>query len=95
MILRVPDLDDPLSPSSARVSSNPTYGTTFTRGFESLVPLYIHKILDPSLAFWAAALKRSMTYAFTHIGDFLLLLLLLLLLRPPPQISVSRPKFQS
>ena len=28
----------------------------------------------------AAAPKGSMTYAFTHIGDFLLLLLLLLLL---------------
>ena len=50
--------------------------------------------------FWAAAPKGSMTYAFTHMGDFLLLLLLLL--RPPPsnpsleaQIPVSRPKSQS
>ena len=35
--------------------------------------------------FWAAAPKGSMTYAFTHMGDFLLLLLhLLLLLCPPP-----------
>ena len=30
--------------------------------------------------FWAAAPKGSMTYAFTHMGNFLLLLLLLLLL---------------
>ena len=30
--------------------------------------------------FWAAAPKGSMTYAFTHMGDFLLHLLL----RPPP-----------
>ena len=44
----------------------------------------------------AVAQKGSMTYAFTHMGDFLLLLYLLLLLRPlPPQIPVSRPKFQS
>ena len=28
--------------------------------------------------FWAAALKGSMTYALTHMGNFLLLLLLLL-----------------
>ena len=35
--------------------------------------------------FWAAAPKGPMTYALTHMGDFLLLLLLLLLLlRPPP-----------
>ena len=52
--------------------------------------------------FWAVAPKGSMTYAFTHMGDFLLLLHLLLLLRPPPsnpsleaQIPVSRPKSQS
>ena len=44
--------------------------------------------------FWAEALKGSMTYAFTHMGNFFLLLLLLLLC-PPPQIPVSRPKFQS
>ena len=37
--------------------------------------------------FWAAAPKGSMTYAFTHMGDFLLLLLLLL--RPPPLKSQS------
>ena len=41
--------------------------------------------------FWAAALKESMTNAFTHMGDFLLLLLLC----PPLQIPVSRPKFWS
>ena len=46
----------------------------------------------------AAAPKGSMTYAFTHMGNFpLLLLLLLLLLRTPPppklhaHISASRP----
>ena len=33
--------------------------------------------------FWAAALKGSITYAFTHMGNFLLILLLLLLLRTP------------
>ena len=38
----------------------------------------------------AAAPKGSMTYAFTHMGDFLLLLLLLLLLRPSPLKSQSR-----
>ena len=42
----------------------------------------------------AAAPKGSMTYAFTHMGDFLLLLLLLLC-PPPPQIPVLTPKFQS
>ena len=48
----------------------------------------------------AAAPKGSMTYAFTHMWDFLLLLLLLLpLLRTPPppsheaHISASRPIF--
>ena len=41
--------------------------------------------------FWAAALKGSMTYAFTHMGDFLLLLLLLLLLLRTPPPPVSRP----
>ena len=42
--------------------------------------------------FWAAAPKGSMTYAFTHMGNFLLLLLLLLL-RPPPPASrpISQP----
>ena len=57
--------------------------------------------------FWAAAPKGSMTYAFTHMGDFLLLLLHLLLLRPPlksqprglnfslkAKIPVPRLKFQ-
>ena len=39
--------------------------------------------------FWAAAPKGSMTYAFTHMGNFLLLLLLLLL-RPPPLKSQSQ-----
>ena len=34
--------------------------------------------------FWAAAPKGSITYAFTHMGDFPLLLLLPLLPRPPP-----------
>ena len=56
------------------------------------------------LAFWAAVPKGSLTYAFTHMGKFLLLLFLLLLflLRPPPsnpslqaQILVSRPNSQS
>ena len=51
------------------------------------------KVLEPTLLeiqwlsvstlFWAAAPKGPMTYALTHMGDFLLLLLLLLLLRPP------------
>ena len=42
-----------------------------------------------------SAPKGLMTYAFTHMVNFLLLcLLLLLLLRlSPPQIPVSRPKF--
>ena len=38
--------------------------------------------------FWAAAPKGSMTYAFKHMGNFLLLLLLLLLLRTPPPPSL-------
>ena len=45
------------------------------------------------LPFWAAAPKGSMTYAFTHMGNFLQLLLLLL--RTIPQSPASRPKFQS
>ena len=49
-------------------------------------------------AFWAAAPKGSMTYAFTHMGNFLLLLLLLLRSPPPPSlqahISAWRPIFQ-
>ena len=32
-------------------------------------------VLSCFFFFWAAAVKGSMTYAFTHIGDFLLLLL--------------------
>ena len=49
----------------------------------------------------SVAQKGSMTYAFTHMGNFLLLLLLLLCLPPPSnpslkaQIPVSRPKSQS
>ena len=48
------------------------------------------------LPFWAAAPKEPMTYAFTHMGNFLLLLLLLLLRTPPPpslqaHISAWRP----
>ena len=54
-----------------------------------------HTLLFWVFAFWAAAPQGSMTYAFTHMGDFLLLLLLLLLRPSPPQIPVSRPKFQS
>ena len=44
-------------------------------------------------SFWAATPKGPMTYAFTHMGNFLLLLLLLLflLLRPPPDL---KPRFQ-
>ena len=56
----------------------------------------------------AAAPKGSMTYAFTHMGNFFLLLLLLLLLHPPlikfqsqgpnlsleAQIPALRPKYQ-
>ena len=38
--------------------------------------------------FWAAAPKGPMTYAFTHMGNFLLLLLLLLRTPLPP---ASRP----
>ena len=44
-----------------------------------------------NIPFWAAAPKGLMTYAFTHMGDFLLLLLLLLLLRPPPSKLISWP----
>ena len=45
-------------------------------------------------SFWAAAPKGSMTYAFTHMGNFLLLLLLLRTPPPPSlqaHISASRP----
>ena len=42
------------------------------------------------MPFWAAALKGSMIYAFTHMGNFFLLLLFLLLLRTPPPLA-SRP----
>ena len=43
--------------------------------------------------FWAVAPKGPMTYAFRHMGDFLLLLLLLLLLhlRPPPGLEALNP----
>ena len=40
----------------------------------------------PFPSFWAAAPKGSMTYAFTHMGNFLLLLLLL---RTPPPPSLQ------
>ena len=45
-------------------------------------------------SFWAAAPKGSMTYAFTHMGSFLLLLLLH---TPPPQVSrpISQPPGQN
>ena len=53
-------------------------------------------------AFWAAAPKGSMTYAFKIMGNFLLLPLFILLLCTPPsnpsleaQIPVLRPKSQS
>ena len=53
------------------------------------------------LSFWAAVPKGSMTYAFKHMGKFLLLLLLLLLSFVPPSnpslkahIPVSSPKSQ-
>ena len=42
------------------------------------------------MPFWAAALKGSMIYAFTHMGNFFLLLLFLLLLCTPPPLA-SRP----
>ena len=46
--------------------------------------------------FLAAALKGSMTYTFTHMGNFLLLLLLSPSVHPPLiQILASRPKSQS
>ena len=35
------------------------------------------RLMAEANAFWAAAPKGSMTYAFTHMGDFFLLLLLL------------------
>ena len=52
------------------------------------------------LCFCAAAPKGSMTYAFTHMGNFLLLLLLLFRTRPPPSLqahisasrSISQPR---
>ena len=60
------------------------------------------KLIELEIEGWsrAAAPKGSMTYAFTHMGDFLLLLLLLLLHASPSnpsleaQIPVSRPKSQ-
>ena len=36
----------------------------------------VHWSVGRLVPFWAAAPKGSMTYAFTHMGDFLLLLLL-------------------
>ena len=65
-----------------------------------MYPIVFPPLLNLSLfsPFWAAAPKGPMTYALTHMGDFLLfLLLLLLLLRPPPreaQILASRLKSQ-
>ena len=41
--------------------------------------------------FWAAAPKGSMTYAFTHMGNFLLLLLLLRTPLPPASRPISHP----
>ena len=64
-------------------------------GIRALSELIVIEVVGGSRA---AAPKGSMTYAFTHMGDFLLLLLL----RPSPsnpslkaQIPVSRPKSQS
>ena len=46
--------------------------------------------------FLAAALKGSMTYTFTHMGNFLLILFLCPSVLPPlTQILASRPKSQS
>ena len=44
--------------------------------------------------FWVEAPKESISYTFTHMGNFLLLLLLIPL-HTPPTIPVSRPNFQS
>ena len=38
--------------------------------------------------FWAADLKELMTYAFTHMGDFLLILPLLLFGQRPQRADV-------
>ena len=55
--------------------------------------VYSSATAEVPIPFWAAAPKGSMTFAFTHMGDFLLLLLLLLLLlrTPPPLPPASRP----
>ena len=50
--------------------------------------LHLAVSVAPSICHWAAAPKGSMSYAFTHMGNFLLLLLLLL--RPPPLKSQSQ-----
>ena len=81
---------------------------SFSRVLRDSTPRYVGPSVGPSIGrspFWAAAPKGSMTYAFTHMGSFLLLLLLLLR-TPLPQspgpylsleahIPASRPKSQS
>ena len=71
-------------------------------GTHSFVSTFFHSFFAHVLfAFWAAAPMGLTTYAFTHMGNFLLLLLLHLLCPPLPnsnpsfeaQISVSRSKF--
>ena len=54
----------------------------------ALTPYLFDQRIDKT--FWAAAPKGSMTYAFTHMGSFLLLLLLC---TPPPPASrpISQP----
>ena len=56
----------------------------------------VGRLVGRSVPFWAASPKGPMTYAFTHMGNFLLLLLLLLLLilllRPPPLTSKPPPQ---
>ena len=72
-------------------NSNPSFHhfhpihVTITSKWQPAKPSYN----NPLLPFWAAAPKGYLTYAFTHIGNFLLLLLLFLLLL---RLSL-KPKF--
>ena len=77
-------LQQPVIPPDNKQTNKQT-NHNFSRVLRASTPRYVGPSVGPSVGrspFWAAATKGLMTYAFTHIGNFLLLLLLLLL--PPP-----------
>ena len=57
-----------------RRSLQNTQGMFFSRVLRDSTPRYVGRSVGRLLPFWAAAPKGSMTYAFTHMGNFRLLL---------------------